>query len=123
REQLEEHVREAEERAGGKALARGQLLGEREVGAVGEVVAVDEEELGVAGRCVVELQLLPCQRLRHLLRVYGPWTSSPSRTSTWTAPRPSSPSGTPRTWPSSRCFPPRTSRRRSRRSGRTRPAP
>ena len=63
-EQLEEHVREAEQRVGGEALARRQLLGQREERAVGEVVAVDEEELGVARRGVVELELLPGQRLR-----------------------------------------------------------
>ena len=56
-QQLEEHVREAEQRVGGKTLARRQLLGQREEGPVGEVVAVDEEELGVAHGRVVELQL------------------------------------------------------------------
>ena len=64
REQLEEHVREAEERAGGEAVARRQLLRQREERAVGEVVPVDEEELGVARRGVVELELFPAQRLR-----------------------------------------------------------
>ena len=49
----------------GEALARRQLLGQREERAVGEVVAVDEEELGVAGGRVVELQLLSGQRLGH----------------------------------------------------------
>ena len=63
-EELEEHVREAEERVRGEALARRELLGEGEIGPVGEVVAVDEEELGVARGAVVELQLGPCQRLR-----------------------------------------------------------
>jgi hypothetical protein len=55
REQLEEHVREAEQRVRGEAVARRQLLGEREEGAVREVVAVDEEQLGVARRRVVKL--------------------------------------------------------------------
>ena len=41
----------------GKTLGRRELLGEGEEGAVGEVVAVDEEELGVPRRPVVELQL------------------------------------------------------------------
>ena len=54
-EELEEHVREAEQRVRREALARRQLLREREEGAVGEVVAVDEEELGVADGAVVEL--------------------------------------------------------------------
>ena len=65
REQLEEHVREPEERVRGEALGRRELLGQREVRAVGEVVPVDEEELGLARRPVVELQLGPGQRLRH----------------------------------------------------------
>ena len=43
--QLEEHVREAEEGVGREALARRELLGQREEGAVREVVSVDEEEL------------------------------------------------------------------------------
>ena len=64
REQLEEHVREAEQRVRREALARRELLREREERAVGEVVAVDEEELGVARRPVVELQLRPGERLR-----------------------------------------------------------
>jgi hypothetical protein len=57
REQLEEHVREAEERVRREALGRRELLGKREERPVGEVVAVDEEELGVARGTVVELQL------------------------------------------------------------------
>src|SRR5581483_702373 len=65
-EQLEEHVREAEERVRRAAVARGELLREGEEGAVGEVVAVDEEELGLAGRRVVELELRSRQGLgRH----------------------------------------------------------
>ena len=63
-EQLEEHVREPEQRVRRLAVGRLQLLGEREERAVREVVAVDEEELGVAGRRVVELELLAGQRLR-----------------------------------------------------------
>src|SRR5207245_345097 len=51
----------------GEALARRQLLGEREVGAVGEVVAVDEEQLRLAGRSVVELELFAGERLRRHL--------------------------------------------------------
>ena len=64
-EQLEEHVDEPEQRVGREALRRRELLGEREVRPVGEVVAVDEEQLGVAGRAVVELELLPGEGLRH----------------------------------------------------------
>ena len=63
-EQLEEHVREAEERVRREAVARRELLRQREKGAVGEVVAVDEEELGVPRRPVVELQLLSGEGLR-----------------------------------------------------------
>ena len=60
-EELEEHVREAEQRVRREALARRQLLGQREEGAVGEVVAVDEEELAVARGRVVDLELLAGQ--------------------------------------------------------------
>ncbi len=63
-EELEEHVREPEERVRRLAPRRLQLLREREVRAVGEVVAVDEEELRVLRRAVVELKLLAGQRLR-----------------------------------------------------------
>jgi ribosomal protein S18 acetylase RimI-like enzyme len=66
-EELEEHVREAEQRARGEALARRQLLRQRKVGPVGEVVAVYEEELGLARGGVVELELLTRQRLRRHL--------------------------------------------------------
>ena len=66
-EQLEEHVREAEQRVRREALARRQLLRQRVEGAVGEVVAVDEEELGVARGAVVELQLGSGERLRRHL--------------------------------------------------------
>ena len=71
-EQLEEHVREAEQRVRREALARRQLLREREEGPVGEVVAVDEEELGLARGRVVELQLGPGERLRrHLNSIFN----------------------------------------------------
>ena len=63
-EELEEHVREAEQRVGREALARRELLGQREERAVGEVVAVDEEELGVARGRVVEVELGARERLR-----------------------------------------------------------
>ena len=69
REQLEEHVREAEESVRREAVARRELLREREEGAVREVVAVDEEELGVPSRAVVELQLLSGEGLRHRLKL------------------------------------------------------
>ena len=63
---------EAEERVRGHPVARRELLREREEGTVGEVVAVDEEELGVAGGAVVELELRPRDRLRgHRERVYA----------------------------------------------------
>ena len=62
-EELEEHVREAEQRVRGEAVTRGELLGQGEKGPVGEVVAVDEEELRVSRRPVVELQLLARQGL------------------------------------------------------------
>ena len=48
----------------GKPSLVASSSGKREEGAVGEVVAVDEEELGVAGGRVVELQLLSGERLR-----------------------------------------------------------
>ena len=64
-QELEEHVREAEQRVRREALARGELLGEGEEGAVGEVVAVDEEELGIADGAVVELELCARESLRH----------------------------------------------------------
>src|SRR5581483_10239854 len=66
-EQLEEHVRESEQGVRREPLARRQLLGEREVRPIGEVVAVDEEQLALARRGVVELKLLSGERLgRHL---------------------------------------------------------
>ena len=64
REQLEEHVREAEQRVRGLPVGRLELLGQREEGAVGEVVAVHEEQLGVAHGTVVELELGAGDRLR-----------------------------------------------------------
>jgi hypothetical protein len=70
-QELEEHVREAEQRVGREALGRGQLLRQREVGPVGEVVAVHQEELGVPRGAVVQLQLGAGEGLRrHPLRVY-----------------------------------------------------
>ena len=71
-EELEEHVGESEQRVRREALGRRQLLGQREEGAVGEVVAVDEEQLGLARRPVVELQL----RAREGLRAHEPRVSS-----------------------------------------------
>jgi hypothetical protein len=71
-EQLEEHVREAEQGVRGEALGRRQLLGEREEGPVGEVVAVDEEQLALARGRVVELQHLARERLRHARKNYRP---------------------------------------------------
>ena len=64
-EELEEHVREAEERVRRLPVRRLQLLGQREEAPVRQVVAVDEEELCIARRRVVELKLLSRQRLRH----------------------------------------------------------
>ncbi len=64
REQLEEHVREPEQRVRRLPVRRLELLGKREEPAVREVVPVDEEELALARRCVVELQLLACDGLR-----------------------------------------------------------
>src|SRR4029079_11335861 len=64
REQLEEHVREAEQGVRRLPVRRLELLREREVRPVREVVAVDEEERGALCRPVVELELLPGQRLR-----------------------------------------------------------
>src|SRR5262249_21189919 len=84
-EQLEEHVREAEQRARREALGRRKLLRQREEGAVREVVAVNEEEFGVARGRVVEIELGARQRLRrHLCECTAPWRSSPSPTRTST---------------------------------------
>ena len=111
REQLEEHVREAEQCVRGEAVARRQLLGEREEGAVREVVAVDEEQLGVTGWRVVDLQLGAGQGLGHrsseaiVLRLCRSWTFSPSRTSTSMPPPPCWPSAIGRTETRSRSFP------------------
>ena len=63
-EQLEEHVPEAEQRVRGQPVARRELLRQREERAVGEVVAVDEEQLGAARGAVVELELRARDRLR-----------------------------------------------------------
>ena len=51
------------QRIRGEAVARCELLRQREERAVGEVVAVDEEELRVPRGAVVELQFLACQCL------------------------------------------------------------
>src|SRR5262249_44769142 len=72
REQLEEHVREAEQRVRREALGRRELLGQREERAVREVVPVDEEELGVARGPVVQLELGACEGLRHPRPGYRP---------------------------------------------------
>ena len=64
-EELEEHVREAEQRVRREALGRGELLRQGEVRPVGEVVAVDEEELGLPRGSVVDLELGPGQGLGH----------------------------------------------------------
>ena len=64
REQLEEHVREAEQRVRGEAVGRRELLRKREERAIREVVAVDEEELGVARGRVVDVELEARERLR-----------------------------------------------------------
>jgi len=48
-------LREAEQGVRREAVARCKLLGQREEGAVGEVVAVDEEQLALARGAVVEL--------------------------------------------------------------------
>src|SRR5437660_5965863 len=55
REELEQHVREAEQGIGGEAFGGGELLGQGEERPVGEVVAVDEEQLSVPNGDVVEL--------------------------------------------------------------------
>ena len=79
REELEEHVREAQQRVRRPAVRRLELLGQREVRAVREVVAVDEEELGAAHGAVVELELLARHRLGAHAR---PWpTTAPARRS------------------------------------------
>jgi hypothetical protein len=64
REQLEEHVRESEQRVRRLAVGRLELLRKCEERAVGEVVAVDEKELRVADGAVVELELLAGDGLR-----------------------------------------------------------
>ena len=62
-QELEQHVREAEQRVRRLPVGRLQLLGQREEASVGEVVAVDEEQLRVAHRAVVELELDAGDRL------------------------------------------------------------
>ena len=63
-EELEEHVAEPEQRVRRHSVARRELLGQREERPVGEVVAVDEEQLCVANGAVVELELCTRDRLR-----------------------------------------------------------
>ena len=63
-EQLEEHVPEPEQRVRGHPVTRRELLGQGEERAVGEVVAVHEEQLGAARGAVVELELGARDRLR-----------------------------------------------------------
>jgi hypothetical protein len=62
-QQLEEHVRKAEQRIRRLPVGRLQLFGQREEGSVGEVVAVDEEQLRVPHRAVVQLELDARDRL------------------------------------------------------------
>ena len=64
RQQLEQHVREPEQRVRRLPVRRRELLRQREERAVGEIVAVDEEQIGVVCGPVVELQLLAGQCLR-----------------------------------------------------------
>jgi hypothetical protein len=64
RQELEEHVREPEEGVRRLSVGRLQLLREREERAVRQVVAVDEEQLGVARWAIVEDELLTRERLR-----------------------------------------------------------
>ena len=64
RQQLEQHVREAEERIRRLSIGRLELLRQCEERSVGEVVPVDEEELRLVDGSVVEVELLTCQRLR-----------------------------------------------------------
>jgi hypothetical protein len=71
-EQLEQHVREAQQGVRRLPVGRLELLRKREERAVREVVAVDEEELRAADGPVVELKLLPGQRLRHRPSVTEP---------------------------------------------------
>ncbi len=62
--QLEQHVREAQKGVGRKAFRRRKLLREREVRAVRKVVSIDEEELGVVRRRVVEIEFDTRESLR-----------------------------------------------------------
>ena len=87
REQLEQHVREAEQRARRLPVGRGELFGQREERAVGEVVAVDDEEIGVARRRVVQLQLGSGQRFRHSPRVSSSPHGEPRDSSTFRSSR------------------------------------
>ena len=53
-------------------------LRQREERAIGEVVAVDQEERRIARRAVIEIELLPGQRLRHVATVCGRQHPRPS---------------------------------------------
>jgi hypothetical protein len=69
-EQLEQHAGEAVERVCMEAVAGGDVLGQGVVGAVSEVVAVNQEELARARGRIVQIQLRSTQILRrHRLRV------------------------------------------------------
>ena len=122
REQLEEHVREPEQRIRRLAVGRDELLGQREEGAIRQVVAVDDEEVAIARRRIAEVELGSGERFRHRWDgiVTRPCRSSRStqfRRTSVSRPRPSWPIGTPVTGrPSRSCPRSPTSRRRSRRA-------
>ena len=63
-EKLEEHVPEPEQCVRREAVARRELLRQREERAVGEIVAVDEKQVRAARRPVVEVELRSRDRLR-----------------------------------------------------------
>src|SRR4029450_564417 len=124
REQLEEHVREAEQGVRRHALARRQLLRQCEVGPIRPCVAAAEEALAVARRRVVELKLFSGQSLWAqgangiVLRRCRDSKSSPSPKSIWRAPARSWPSAIAAIARRSRCSAPTTnSMPKSTRSG------
>ncbi len=136
REQLEEHVREAEQRVRRLPVGRRELLGQREERAVGEVVAVDDEEVGVARRRVVEVELGSRQGLRHRAEGIVRRRCRSSRFTHFprtarTRPPGCSPSATRASAPQSRCCPRSTTshahvperRRRSSRPAAAKPSP
>ena len=106
REQLDEHVREAEQRVRGEAVARHELLGQGEIRPVREVVAVDEEEIRLARRRVVEVELLARDRLRA-----HAFESSVRGCASRSSPERSSSSSTHPTTPSCSCLPSPRARR------------